>query len=99
MPQALISSLLIVILDAAAPAADWPQFRGPTGDGHAAAKNLPTKWDETTNVAWKAEIPGKGWSSPSLFQYRLYLTTAVPTIAGSPDDEQSLRTICVDAVS
>src|SRR6267142_989382 len=79
------------------PAADWPQFRGPTGDGHTQAKNLPTKWNETTNVAWKTEIPGKGWSSPSLLKNRLYLTTAVPVDAAKPDGRQSLRTFCVDA--
>ena len=99
MKRPLISSLLTVLLTAAAFAADWPQFRGPTGDGHATSTNLPTKWDETTNVAWKTEIPGKGWSSPSLFQNRLYLTTAIPTSATNPDDEQSLRTLCVDATT
>jgi outer membrane protein assembly factor BamB len=76
-------------------AQDWAQFRGPSGNGHATATNLPTTWDENTNVAWKAEIPGKGWSSPSLYQGRLYLTTAVPTEGETP--EQSLRTLCVDA--
>ncbi len=76
-------------------AADWPQFRGSAGTGHAAAKNLPSTWDETTNVAWKAEIPGKGWSSPSLYQGRLYLTAAVPSEDDKP--EQSLRSLCVDA--
>jgi outer membrane protein assembly factor BamB len=76
-------------------AADWPQFRGAAGNGHAAAKNLPSTWDETTNVAWKTAIPGKGWSSPSLYQGRLYLTAAVPSDEEKP--EQSLRTLCVDA--
>src|SRR5688500_15045924 len=80
-------------------AADWPQFRGPAGDGRATAKNLPTEWNETKNVAWKAEIPGRGWSSPSLFQNRLYLTTAVPIEAGSATGPFSLRTLCVDAAT
>ena len=80
-------------------AADWPQFRGPAGDGRATAKNLPTEWNETKNVAWKAEIPGRGWSSPSLFQNRLYLTTAVPIEAGSATSPLSLRTLCVDAAT
>jgi outer membrane protein assembly factor BamB len=80
-------------------AADWPQFRGPAGDGHATAKNLPTKWSETTNVAWKTPIAGKAWSSPALFNNRLYLTTAVPVDASQPDAVQSLRTLCMDAGS
>lgn len=77
-------------------AQDWPQFRGPNGDGRAEAKNLPSTWNETTNVAWKAEIPGKGWSSPSLYQGRIYLTAAVPVGDDDPP-QQSLRTFCVDA--
>ena len=80
------------------PAADWPQFRGPTGDGHAVAKNLPAEWNETTNVAWKTEIPGRGWSSPSLFQNRLYLTTAAAA-ESSASGPLSLRTLSVDAAS
>jgi len=80
-------------------AADWPQFRGPTGDGHATAHNLPTTWNEMTNVAWKAEVPGRGWSSPSLHRNRLYLTTAVPIQDSEPDGPQSLRAICFDATT
>lgn len=76
-------------------AADWPQFRGAAGNGHAATKNLPSTWDEKTNVVWKTAIPGKGWSSPSLYQGHLYLTTAVADEGEKP--EQSLRTLCVDA--
>ena len=83
-----------------ASAADWPQFRGPAGDGLAAAKNLPTKWDETTNVTWRTPIPGKGWSSPSLYHGKLYLTSAVPLDPGSGSGpEISLRALRVDAAS
>jgi outer membrane protein assembly factor BamB len=80
-------------------AADWPQFRGPAGNGHAEAKNLPAIWNETTNVAWEAEIPGRGWSSPSLFQNRLYLTTALPVNEAEPNGPQSLRAISIDAAT
>src|SRR5688572_10182493 len=99
MPRTLLSCLFVSFVVTSASTADWPQFRGPTGDGHATSQNLPTTWDETTNVAWKAEIPGKGWSSPSLFQNRLYVTTAVPVGAENPDDQQSLRAMCLDATS
>jgi outer membrane protein assembly factor BamB len=93
-------SCLFVLLVAHVSAADWPQFRGPAGDGHAAATNLPATWDETTNVAWKSEIPGKGWSSPSLFQDRIYLTTAVPAdLADADGGALSLRALAIDATS
>ena len=94
---ARVSILLICPLHIAA---DWPQFRGPAGDGHATETNLPTTWNETTNVAWKTAIPGKGWSSPVLHRGRLYLTTAVPLDPGSGSaGELSLRAVCVDAAT
>lgn len=72
-----------------ASAGDWPQFRGPTQQGHSTEKNLPLTWSETENVAWKTELPGLGWSSPSIAGNRLWLTTGV-------DDGHSLRALCLD---
>ena len=46
-------------------AADWPQFRGPDGQGHASERGLPLAWSETENVVWRTPIEGLGWSSPS----------------------------------
>jgi hypothetical protein len=45
-------------------AEDWPQFRGPGGEGHSAERDLPTEWGESKNIAWKTPVPGRGWSSP-----------------------------------
>ena len=89
----LLPALFAATLTTAA-APDWPQFRGPAGDGHSLAKNLPLTWDATQNVAWKTELPGKGWSSPALHQGRLYLTAAED--AGGT---LSLRVLCHDAAS
>lgn len=77
---------------------EWPQFRGPHGDGHAETRNLPLAWNETTHVVWKTAIPGKGWSSPVLAAGRVYLTTAVP-LGADEMGELSLRALCVDAAS
>lgn len=55
---------------------NWPQFRGPTGDGHSTAKNLPVKWTETENVRWKTPIHDKGWSAPVIWGNEIWLTTA-----------------------
>jgi outer membrane protein assembly factor BamB len=63
---------------------EWPQFRGPTGQGISEAVNVPLKWNATEGVAWKVEIPGRGWSSPVLSKGRLYLTSA-ETDASSGD--------------
>lgn len=58
-------------------AAEWKQFRGPGGQGHANAKNLPATWSETEHVQWKTAIPGRGWSSPVYSGNTIWLTTAV----------------------
>jgi outer membrane protein assembly factor BamB len=76
-------------------AADWPEFRGPDGAGRYDGPPLVTKWGPDTNVAWKTEIPGRGWSSPIYVNGKIFLTTAVPLSAGARPD-QSLRALCVD---
>jgi outer membrane protein assembly factor BamB len=55
---------------------NWPQFRGPTGDGHAAESTLPTTWSESRNIAWKTPVRGRGWSSPVVWANQVWLTTA-----------------------
>ena len=54
---------------------DWPQFRGPTGQGYSEERGLPLTWSEGENVRWKIEIPGKGWSSPAIQDNQILLTT------------------------
>src|SRR5438093_8118566 len=56
---------------------NWPQFRGPGARGVASNTNLADHWSATENVAWKAEIPGHGWSSPIVWGEQVFLTTAV----------------------
>lgn len=79
-------------------AENWTEFRGPTRQGHSAEKNLPVHWTTTDNVAWKVEVPGNGWSSPVVYDGRVYLTTAVPRSPVNPL-AQSLRALCLDAAS
>ena len=68
---------------------DWPQFRGPSGQGVSDERNLPLTWSETKNVRWKVAIPGRGWSSPVIQGDRVWLTTAT-------EEGRSLRAIAVD---
>lgn len=74
-------------------AENWPQFRGPGGQGHTAATNLPTQWSATKNVVWKQAFPGEGWSSPVVWGERIFLTAAVPS--KSVEKEFSLRALCL----
>ena len=71
---------LILVAASGAPgfaAVEWPQFRGPHGDGHSTAQRVPVKWSESEHVAWKTAIPGRGWSSPVIGDGLLWVTTAI----------------------
>ena len=84
--------LTILLFFACAPsllAQDWPEFRGPSGQGHSGERGLPLTWSESQHVKWKVAIPGKGWSSPAIQGDRIWLTTAT-------EEGKSLRAICVD---
>ena len=59
-------------------AQNWPCWRGPNGDGTSNDMNLPIQWDSATNIVWKSEIPGIGYSSPIVWEDRLFTTTAIP---------------------
>jgi outer membrane protein assembly factor BamB len=93
----LIASCAIALSSSRLHAAstDWPQFRGPTGQGISTATDVPSEWDPVKNVAWKIEIPGKGWSSPVVADGKVYLTTAAAKDSGPV----SLWAVCIDAAS
>ncbi len=73
-------------------AADWPQFRGPRGDGTSEARNLPAKWGGGfAEPAWQTEIPGRGWSSPVVVGDRVWLTTAESLALPTADRQKKLE--------
>jgi outer membrane protein assembly factor BamB len=75
--------------------AEWPDFRGPRGDGHVSAPGItkpvgfPLRWSETNNIKWKTEIPHRGWSTPVVMGGQIWLTTATP-------EGHDYFAICVD---
>ena len=78
MTRHTFALLLVVVLCAPAAAQDrWPQFRGPGARGVSEAAGLPTRWSTTENVAWVADLPGLGWSSPVVWDDTVYVTTVV----------------------
>ncbi|MBX9787290.1 MAG: PQQ-binding-like beta-propeller repeat protein [Pirellulales bacterium] len=87
-------ALLVVgiLLARSTTAQEWPQFRGPDGQGHTSAANLPLTWSQSENIAWKTPIEGRGWSSPVVGDGRIWLTTAI-------DEGRSLRAVCVELSS
>jgi outer membrane protein assembly factor BamB len=72
-----LALLIVFSLTTAGFAANWPQWRGPDGSGISNEKNLPATWTPTTNIKWKAAIPGRGHSSPIVWGNRVFVTTAV----------------------
>ena len=86
----LIPALLLVFHCLIAQAGDdWPQFRGPDGNGHSDARDLPQTWSETQNVVWKTAIHDRGWSSPVIYGHQIWLTTATK-------DGRKLYALCLD---
>lgn len=73
-------------------AEDWPEFRGPSGQGASEATEVPVSWSVKNGVAWKKELPGKGWSSPVIVDGKVVLTA-------SQEDggEISLKVVTIDA--
>jgi outer membrane protein assembly factor BamB len=88
-----MSCTALFLLAAAAGATDWPQFRGPGGQGVAEETGLPVRWTKTENVRWKAALPGEGASSPVVAGGRVYVT------ACSGPRQDRLHVLCFDAQS
>ncbi len=81
--------------EVAATAGEWPEFRGPTGQGHASATGLPLEWSKEKNVVWKETIPGAGWSSPVVSRGLAIVTTGVPATGGG----RSLRALAFETAT
>ena len=72
-------------------AADWDQFRGPSGNGRAES-DLPVAWSEAEGVVWKVPLAGKAWSSPVVCDGVVWMTSAT-------EDGTRLSVVALDAAS
>ena len=70
----------------------WTDYRGPNLNGHSAAQNIPLSWNDSSNVAWKTPIPGRGWSSPVILNNKIWLTTAL-------NDGKNLNLLAINSTS
>jgi outer membrane protein assembly factor BamB len=68
---------------------NWTHFRGNKLDGISADNQVPVTWNDTTNIIWKTDIEGKGWSSPVVYGNQVWMTTATV-------DGKEMSGICVD---
>jgi outer membrane protein assembly factor BamB len=81
---------LTLALTTVALAGDWPQWRGPTGDGRSDEKAFPATWSDTEHVKWKATLPGAGNSSPVVWKDKVILT------ASTGREHTTLHVLCYD---
>jgi outer membrane protein assembly factor BamB len=71
----LLSALLLPLLAAPAGAQEWTRFRGPNGTGISSATTVPVTFAEA-DFNWKADLPGKGHSSPVIWGKKLFITSS-----------------------
>jgi len=86
-----IFTLILVLNQTVAKAqeSNWTHFRGNNLNGVSSDSQVPVVWSDTTNVIWKTEIRGKGWSSPVIYGNQVWVTTATV-------DGKEMSGICVD---
>ncbi len=98
----IVSLCLVALLTTTLSAVDWPQFRGPGGQGISTEKNLPITWTEEENVAWKTALPGYGSSSPIALNGKLYVTCysgyGIERGVGAMEDLR-LHVVCADGAT
>src|SRR4051812_3727422 len=78
--------VVLCLLTANARAENWPQWRGPAGNGISAETNVPTKWTDKEHVAWRLPLPGRGGATPAVWGDRVFVTSV---------DGDGLILICV----
>jgi len=74
---ALVALSCVVLVTPARANENWPQWRGPTGNGISDSKNLPTTWNLQTNenIVWKSELPSWSGSTPIIWGDHIFLTS------------------------
>ena len=63
----------------------WTHFRGSGLDGISTEEGFPVEWNDTTHIMWKRAVPGKGWSSPLVYDGQVWLTT---------EEQGEMRALC-----
>ena len=81
--------ILTALLATITLAEDWPQFRGPTGDGISTGKGFATTWGPDENIKWKTPLPSEGNGSPIVSSGRVFLAAAT-------DDRRKRHLTCFD---
>ena len=76
IPPVLLVLALVVLGAVPLDAENWPQWRGPLLNGVSAETNLPVRWSQTENIAWKLALPERSGSTPIVWGDRIFLNVA-----------------------
>ena len=72
----LLAAASVLLAPSPAAAENWPQWRGPSGDGTSPEKDLPLEWSREKNVLWRRPLPGAAGSTPAVWGETIFLTSA-----------------------
>lgn len=75
LPLRWLVCVFLLALSQPAPAENWPQWRGPAGNGTSCEKGLPLEWSETSGIVWKCPIPEWGNNTPAVWDDAVFLTS------------------------
>lgn len=89
MRRIVFPIIFLAVLKLNAQTINWTHFRGSNLNAVSESTNPPTVWSETSNIRWKTDLPGKGWSSPVVFDNQIWLTSAT-------DDGKKMNGLCID---
>ncbi len=95
----LFSAACMNMMGQSAPTVNWPRFHGRDGSSSTGIANLPLKWSETENIAWKTSLPGPGLSTPVVWGGKIFLTcyTGYDRFEKSDDFSNLQRhVLCID---
>ncbi len=91
LQRILFGLALLACLATPALSTNWPEWRGPDGQGHAEGSGYPQTWSESSNITWRTNIPGRGWSSPVIWGDQIWLTTALEIPASPQKEKERLK--------
>ena len=73
----VLAAAAVAVASVGTRAANWPQWRGPGGQGISDEQQIPLEWSSTRNVAWKTLVAGQGHSQPIVWDNRVFLTSEI----------------------
>lgn len=82
-------SILLIGKTISAQEQNWTHFRGTNLNAISESASPPTSWSETSNIRWKTDLEGKGWSSPVVLDNQIWLTTAT-------EDGKKMNGVCLE---